>query len=111
MYYNSDYRLFAENELFMRVYKAGIPCKYADVDVAFFLGGGVSSSVSNETRKAKYKFLYRHHGFAGVAKGVALKAGITAKERYQIRADEPYHNEGAIIESYKKLPTTTNYYV
>lgn len=98
MYYNADYRLFAENELFMRIYKAGIPCRYIDTDIAFFLGGGVSSTVNNETRKAKYRFLLSNFGLIGVLKAIALKAGLLKKEAYRLRQDEPLSNEGAIIE-------------
>lgn len=83
LYYNLEYRLYGENELLMRIYKENIPMAYVDVDIAFFLGDGISSQVSSETRKAKYKFLWRHYGLRGVMNGLALKTGLCGLADYK----------------------------
>jgi glycosyltransferase involved in cell wall biosynthesis len=97
MYYKSDYRLFSENELFMRIFSLDIPTCYADVDIAYFLGGGVSSTTSAETRKAKYKFLYHYFGFRGLALAVLLRMGLLNKNRYQLRRSEVIENDGLVL--------------
>lgn len=84
LFYKTQYRLFSENELMMRIYTAGMKCSYVNEDIAYFLGGGISSIVSNETRKAKYKYVFKYFGIKGVLLAVLMKIGVITKERYAI---------------------------
>jgi len=98
MYYKTDYKFFGENELFMRVYKSNFKTLYVNCDVAYFLPGGVSGSVNSETRKAKYKSVFRHFGIRGLLFTLALKAGLIKKERYQLMASEALPEYTGVID-------------
>lgn len=95
MYYKTEHRFFGENELFMRVYKKGMKTEYVNGDIAYFLPGGVSGSVNSETRKAKYKAVFKHFGLRGIVLTVALKLGLIGKERYRLseRQELPDYNK------------------
>lgn len=73
MYYNIKFSLFGENELMMRIYAKNIPLSYVDLTISKFQEGGISSTINNRVRRARYYFLYKHFGIGGVVKGILHK--------------------------------------
>lgn len=76
LYYNTLYPLFGENELMMRIYRSKQKMAFLDQTISRFQGGGISSRVDNQVRKARYRFLWVHFGVAGIAKGIGHKLGL-----------------------------------
>lgn len=71
LYYDTRYKVYADYELVNRIYlKSSQAIKYIDVNIADFEPGGVSSVVSQQKRKDKYRIVYRHYGFTGLFKAV-----------------------------------------
>ena len=65
--YEPRYKIYADYELVNRIYlKFPEGLKYVNVSIADFEPGGVSSVVSAQKRKDKYRIVFRHYGVAGL---------------------------------------------
>ena len=75
LYYKTNFKLFGENELYMRIHKnkAKYESVYIDQTFSFFKGGGISEIISWETRIARYYYLFTHFGLRGILNGMNNK--------------------------------------
>jgi hypothetical protein len=73
--YSLDYPIYGDYELVNRIYlKFGKKTfKYIEKPVAIYEGGGVSSFVSLQKRRDKYKILLKAYGLFSVLKGLFFR--------------------------------------
>lgn len=75
LYYSEKFKLVCEYDLVCRIVKK-YKKQYIDSTVASYLGGGISSQISNEARKARYYFVYQHFGIVGILKTILERLNI-----------------------------------
>lgn len=72
--YDLQYKIYGDYELTNKIYmKYPNQVKYINLTIADFEGGGISSIVSTQKRKDKYKILYSHYGIFGLVKGLIYR--------------------------------------
>lgn len=76
LYYLDDFKLINDYELTCRIISKNYKVKYVDTIIATFIGGGISSQVNWEARKARYTYVYRYFGLSGVLTTLAESFSI-----------------------------------
>lgn len=75
IYYSDRFRLINEYDQVCRIVRGDYGTAYIDMPIAYFMGGGISSSVNWEARKARYYYVARHYGMAGLYTTAAESLG------------------------------------
>jgi glycosyltransferase involved in cell wall biosynthesis len=68
--YREDYMIYSDYDLVARFYKKGFQFFYYASPISIFQGGGVSSDISTQKRKDKYKSVFSNFGFSGVIRAL-----------------------------------------
>jgi glycosyltransferase involved in cell wall biosynthesis len=76
IFYAERFKLVNEFDLVCRIVRKGYRRFYVDVPVAFFLGGGISSQINWEARKARYFFVGKHFGLMGLVTTALESLGV-----------------------------------
>lgn len=68
--YSLNYPIYGDYELVYRIYKllGKVSFHYLDIPIAIYEGGGISSVVSFQKRKDKFKILLKFHGVVATIK-------------------------------------------
>lgn len=75
IYYSNRFQLINEYDQVCRIVRGGYGTAYVDMPFAYFMGGGISSSVNWEARKARYYYVARHYGLSGLYTTAAESLG------------------------------------
>ncbi|CAL2060702.1 glycosyltransferase family 2 protein [Tenacibaculum sp. 190524A05c] len=69
--YSLDYPIYGDYELVNKLYLnyGEKSFQYLDIPIANYEGGGISSKISTQKRKDKYRVLYKYYGVIGVLRG------------------------------------------
>lgn len=74
LFYDLKYPIYGDYELVDRLYiKYEGLFQYINSTISDFEGGGISSKVSIQKRKDKYRALYQHYGILGFFRGVVYR--------------------------------------
>jgi len=76
LHYSSKFKLICDYDLICRIINENYPVKYIDLLIAYYMGGGLSSSKNWEARKARYYFIYKHFKFRGLIKSILESLGL-----------------------------------
>lgn len=71
LHYDLTYKIYGDYELVNKIYlnyKTSI--KYINLVIADFEGGGISSFISTQKRKDKYRIVYKYYGLLGIFKSI-----------------------------------------
>lgn len=71
--YILEYSIYADYELVNKIYLKNYLIKYIDKNIANYEGGGISSVVSLQKRKDKYKIVLKNYGLIGVLKTILYR--------------------------------------
>lgn len=66
--FNEKYKIAADYEFFVKVFKSGIATRYINITVSAVRYGGVSSKFAISTAKEKLSIVKSHYGFVGYCK-------------------------------------------
>ncbi|MBC6994162.1 glycosyltransferase [Neolewinella lacunae] len=66
IFYSERFPLVNEFDLVCRIVAKKHLRMYIDIPVAYFMGGGISSRISWEARRARYFYVAQHFGFRGL---------------------------------------------
>lgn len=74
IYYNLKYPIYGDYELVNRIYLMNYKkLRYVDIDVNYYLEGGISEKPSKQKRKDKFRILYENYGLLGALRGFWYK--------------------------------------
>jgi glycosyltransferase involved in cell wall biosynthesis len=73
VFYDLKYKIYGDYELVNRLYLKYHGFTYVNEVIAIFEGGGVSSVISGQKRKEKYRALLQSNGFFGLLKGLLYR--------------------------------------
>jgi glycosyltransferase involved in cell wall biosynthesis len=73
IFYDLTYKIYGDYELVNRLYLKFKGFYYLNQNVAFFAGGGISSMVSTQKRKDKYRAIWHSYGLFGLLKAVLYR--------------------------------------
>lgn len=79
-FYDITYKIYADYELVNRLYlQTPMLFEYLDLTIAIYEGGGISSKVSTQKRKDKYRALLQYYGIYGLLRGIFHRFLISFK--------------------------------
>ena len=73
VFYDLSYKIYGDYELVNRLYIHFRSFKYIDQPISTFQGGGVSSRVSTQKRKDKYRAVLSQYGVVGLVKSLIYR--------------------------------------
>lgn len=71
--YDLTLPIYGDYELVNKIYCKKLKIKYINLEISNYAGEGVSSFVSAQKRKDKYKTLYKYYGVMGLVRGVLYR--------------------------------------
>lgn len=71
--YDLSYPIYADYELVNKIYTKNYSIKFINKNIANYEGGGISSLVSTQKRKDKYKIVFKYYGVIGLINSIFSK--------------------------------------
>jgi hypothetical protein len=71
--YDLKLPIYADYELVNKIYFKKLKIKYINLALSNYLDGGISSFVSTQKRKDKYKTVYKYYGFFGLIESLVYR--------------------------------------
>ncbi|MEP1488975.1 MAG: glycosyltransferase family 2 protein [Algibacter sp.] len=86
--YNLHYPIYGDYELVAKIHLLNPnKIKYINFPISIYLGGGISSFVSKQKRKDKFKILFKYYGILGVLKGISVAIIEKLTKRYNLKGE------------------------
>ena len=73
LYYDLRFPIYADYELVNRIYNKNYNMVYVDINIAVFQGNGISSEISFQKRKDKYRIIFNSYGLIGLVKAIIFR--------------------------------------
>jgi glycosyltransferase involved in cell wall biosynthesis len=81
LFYDTKFHLFGEFDLASRIYNKKLKTEYLNLTISNYLGGGISSEISQRARIAKYYYVFKNFGLEGIFKSILYRLGIAQLPR------------------------------